>query len=76
MHQVAIHEAKTHLSRLLQECLMGETVIIAKGKTPIAKLTALPSARNHRRIGGGRDVVTYIADDFDEPLDDLEGYMP
>ncbi len=75
MHTVAIHEAKTNLSRLLQECLMGETVVIAKGKNPIAKLVALPSAKNKRRIGGAKSVIKYIADDFDAPLDDFKGYM-
>jgi antitoxin (DNA-binding transcriptional repressor) of toxin-antitoxin stability system len=75
MHTVAIHEAKTHLSRLLQDCLRGETVVIARGKTPIAKLVALPSAKSKRRLGGGKDVVTFISDDFDEPLDCFQGYM-
>ncbi|MBT3193226.1 MAG: type II toxin-antitoxin system Phd/YefM family antitoxin [Verrucomicrobia bacterium] len=76
MHMVAIHEAKTHLSRLLQECLRGETVVIAKGKTPVAKLVALPSAKSKRRIGGAEGLVTSIAEDFDAPLDDFQGYMP
>lgn len=76
MQTVAIHEAKTHLSRLLQECLRGETVIITRGKIPIAKLVALPTAINTRRLGGGNGVVTYISDDFNAPLDDFQGYMP
>lgn len=76
MHTVTIHEAKTHLSRLLQECLRGDTVIIAKGKTPIAKLTALHPPKHQRRLGGGKEVVTFIGDDFDAPLNDFSGYMP
>ncbi len=76
MHTVAIHEAKTHLSRLLQDCLRGETVVIARGSTPIAKLVALKSAKSKRRLGGAKNIVTFIADDFDDPLDDFQGYMP
>ena len=39
---VNIHEAKTHLSRLLDDVRRGETVIIAKAGEPVAQLTALP----------------------------------
>lgn len=38
MHQVTIHEAKTHLSRLIQAALAGEEVVIAKGKQPLDRL--------------------------------------
>ncbi len=39
MHQVTIHEAKTHLSRLVQEAIGGEEVIIAKNHKPLVKLS-------------------------------------
>lgn len=39
---VNIHEAKTHLSRLLEEVRQGEHVIIAKAGVPVAQLTAIP----------------------------------
>lgn len=41
MKTVNIHEAKTHLSRIVEEAAQGETVIIAKAGRPVAKLTAL-----------------------------------
>jgi prevent-host-death family protein len=41
MKTVTVHEAKTHLSRLLKEVEAGETIIISRGKTQIARLTAL-----------------------------------
>jgi antitoxin (DNA-binding transcriptional repressor) of toxin-antitoxin stability system len=75
MAQVTIHEAKTHLSSLIQRALEGEEIIIAKGKKPLVKLTVLPAARNERRLGGARGVVTYIAEDFDAPLEDFKDYM-
>ncbi|MCA9972961.1 MAG: type II toxin-antitoxin system Phd/YefM family antitoxin [Anaerolineales bacterium] len=75
MTQVTIHEAKTHLSRLIRQVLAGEEVIIARGKEPLVKLVALPEARSKRQIGGAKDVVLFMAEDFDAPLDDFEDYM-
>jgi antitoxin (DNA-binding transcriptional repressor) of toxin-antitoxin stability system len=76
MTQVTIHEAKTHLSQLIQRALGGEEIMIAKGKQPLVKLAVLPEARTQRRIGGAADVILYIAEDFDEPLDIFRDYMP
>jgi antitoxin (DNA-binding transcriptional repressor) of toxin-antitoxin stability system len=76
MIQVTIHEAKTHLSRLIQQALDGEEIIIAKGKTPLVKLVVLPEARRERRLGEAKDAILYIADDFDAPLDEFQDYMP
>lgn len=45
MKTVTIHQAKTHLSRLLREVEGGETIIIARGKTEVARLTALGEAK-------------------------------
>ncbi len=75
MAQVTIHEAKTHLSRLIQRVLAGEEIIIAKGQQPLVKLVALPEARRQRRIGHARGVILYMAGDFDEPLDEFADYM-
>ncbi|MEZ4868637.1 MAG: type II toxin-antitoxin system Phd/YefM family antitoxin [Caldilineaceae bacterium] len=76
MTQVTIHEAKTHLSKLIQLALEGEEIIIAKGKQPVVKLVALPEARPQRRLGMYPDAIIYIADDFDEPLTEFVEYMP
>jgi prevent-host-death family protein len=51
MHQVNIHEAKTHLSRLVDMAAQGQTVIIAKAGKPIAKLEPYESARTRQRLG-------------------------
>lgn len=75
MTQVTIHEAKTHLSRLIQRALQGEEIIIAKGKKPLVKLVVLPEARQHRRLGAAKGVIIEMAADFDAPLDDFEEYM-
>jgi prevent-host-death family protein len=54
-----VHEAKTNLSRLIKEAEKGKEVIIARGKTPVAKLVAIGGSRK-RRIPGkykGRLVI-------------------
>ena len=62
---VNIHEAKTHLSRLLQRVQAGEEITIAKAGRPIAKLTAIHE-RPTRRIPGNDKII--IHPDFDDPL--------
>ena len=75
MHQVNIHEAKTHLSRLIQEALDGEEVIIARDNKPLVRLHVLPEAKNKRRLGGIPHLIVSMADDFDAPIEDLSEYM-
>lgn len=75
MKTVTIHEAKTHLSRLIREALTGEEIIIARGKEPLVKITPLKNAVKEREFGCAEGVVEYIAEDFDSPLDDFREYM-
>jgi prevent-host-death family protein len=53
MKTVNIHEAKTHLSRLLEGAVKGESFVIAKAGRPIAKVTAIGEAERPktRRLG-------------------------
>lgn len=66
---VNIHEAKTHLSRLLERVQSGEEITIAKAGRPIAKLTAIQT-RPRRRVPGN-DVIV-IHPDFDDPIPEFE----
>lgn len=75
MHQVTIHEAKTHLSKLIREALDGEEVIIARNHHPLVKLTVLPGVRPQRKIGNGKGLILEMDENFNEPLDDFDGYM-
>ena len=67
----SIHAAKTHLSRLVERAEKGEEVIIARGSTPVARLTRLRPTRTSRRFGAmrGRARVTRA---FFEPLPEAE----
>jgi prevent-host-death family protein len=70
MAEVNIHEAKTHLSRLLARVVAGEEIVISKAGKPMAKL--VPYQRSDKPRVPGRDEGSdfYIADDFDAPLPD------
>ena len=75
MRQVNIHEAKTHLSKLIEAALDGEEVIIAKGNRPLVRLEVLPEARPTRRLGTGRALIIRMDEDFDAPLEDFADYV-
>ncbi len=64
---VNVHEAKTHLSRLLEQVATGEEIIIAKAGRPVARLVPIDKSVGERALGRDRGVV-WIADDFDAPL--------
>jgi prevent-host-death family protein len=67
MRTVNIHEAKTHLSRLLEEAVHGEPFIIAKAGKPLVKVTRIDEAeaRPKRRIGFLAGQFS-VPDDFDQ----------
>jgi prevent-host-death family protein len=65
--EVNIHEAKTHLSRLLERVAMGEEVIIAKAGTPVAKLVPVASTRSKFRFDSAKGQFV-VPDDFNDPL--------
>lgn len=67
MKRVNIHEAKTHLSRLVEDVAAGEEVIIAKAGKPVARLVAFEKPAKPRTPGALRGRIK-IAEDFDAPL--------
>jgi len=67
MRLVNIHEAKTHLSRLLKRIAQGEEIVIAKAGKPIARLTRYDAPREPRKGGQWKGQVRMGAD-FDHPL--------
>jgi len=68
---VNVHEAKTHLSRLLERVQSGEEIVIAKAGKPVARLTPFAAAPAPRKPGRDAGRVL-MADDFDEPLPEFE----
>lgn len=68
---VNIHEAKTHLSRLLEAVERGEEVLIARAGQPVATLSAYKPPRRQIAPPGSMEGEIWMADDFDEPVDYL-----
>jgi prevent-host-death family protein len=64
MKQVNVHEAKTHLSRLLEEVEAGEDIVVARNGRPIARL--VPYQRVGTRVPGAWQGKVQIAEDFDD----------
>lgn len=65
---VNIHEAKTHLSRLLARAEAGEEIVIARGGRPIARLVRYTPSRAPRKLGRWNGKIR-IAPDFDQTPD-------
>ena len=65
MEQVNVHDAKTHLSRLLERVEAGEEIVIARAGHPVARLTSYRGLASQRRPGAWRGRIR-IAADFDE----------
>lgn len=66
-----VHQAKTHLSRLLQKAADGEEVVIARGTTPIAKLVPIGTVAGKRPLGSMEGVFK-VGPEFFEPLPEEE----
>jgi prevent-host-death family protein len=66
MYTVNIHEAKTHLSRLIDQAAKGEPFVIAKAGKPLVKVVAIdaPLAGKMRRLGFLKGAIK-VPDDFD-----------
>ena len=70
---VTIHEAKTHLSRLVAEAEAGREIVLARGRKPVAKIVPLEPPKLTRRVPNrfahlippGRDI---LGDGFWDPL--------
>ena len=67
MSQVNVHDAKTHLSRLLERVAAGEEIVLAKAGRPVARLVPYVPELSERRPGSARGDVAMSAD-FDAPL--------
>ena len=76
--QANIHEAKTHLSRLLKQVARGREVVIARNGKPIARLVpfdAPPAPSPQKRILGQYAGKIWMAPDFDDIPEGFEEYV-
>lgn len=70
MTVVNMHEAKTHLSRLVERVAQGEDVVIAKAGRPVARLVPYEESAEPRKPGALKGQI-WMADDFDELPPDI-----
>ena len=70
MRPVNIHEAKTHLSRLVERAERGEEIIIARAGKPVAKLVPFDGRHLRLREPGSMRGQFEVPDDFNDPLPD------
>lgn len=68
---INIHEAKTHLSKIIDEVAAGSEVIIAKAGKPMARLAPLTGVIRPKKLGLLKGKLK-VPDDFNKPLDDSE----
>lgn len=68
---IPIHQAKTHLSRLIERACAGEEVVIAKGDVPVVRLVPIAPPAARRVFGSMRGQIS-VDDDFFEPLTEQE----
>lgn len=67
MTLVNIHEAKTHFSKIVNQALKGEEIVIARGGKPLLKLIPFTETTSERRGGQFKGLIE-ISEDFDAPL--------
>lgn len=72
MVQVSVEQAASELGRLLEEVGQGKEFVIVQGGAALARL--LP-AKPLRQPGSAVGVITYVAEDFDAPLEEFEEYQ-
>jgi len=74
MTTINIHEAKTHLSRLVDQAASGDSFVIAKAGKPMVKVTALDAPTKPRRVGFLTGEID-VPKDFDRMGDDVIAAM-
>lgn len=70
--EVTVQEAKTQLSKLLRRVEAGESVVIRRGREPVAMLVRAPARGGKRAIWG--DLEGAMSADFDEVPPDFDAY--
>jgi prevent-host-death family protein len=75
MATVSVHEAKTHLSRLINDVLAGKEVIVSRGKQEVVRIVPMNPLSQKRKLGllrddsSGRDPLAY---GFWDPIPDTD----
>jgi len=74
---MAVDDAAGKLKALVHGLFPGSEIILTENEQPVARLVAVPPRKTSTRPGPGlcRSMISYIAPDFDAPLEELKEYM-
>jgi antitoxin (DNA-binding transcriptional repressor) of toxin-antitoxin stability system len=75
---ITVEEAQANLKELIHQLAPGEEMVITENQQPVAKLvgeSTKPPLKVRPGPGLGKGMITFIAPDFDAPLDDMKDYM-
>jgi prevent-host-death family protein len=75
---ITLEEAQANLKDLIHRLAPGEEVVITENQQPVARLVSeppKPSVQPRPGPGLGKGMITFIAPDFDAPLEDMKEYM-
>jgi prevent-host-death family protein len=75
MHQVTLQEAVGQLAVLIDEARSGGEVVITEDSKPSVKLVPVLEGKPRPKFGNAKDVLIFMADDFDAPLDEFQEYV-
>jgi len=67
-----VHQAKTHLSRLIKEAEAGGEVVVTRGKQPVAKIVAIESTFSRKSLAGAYGKEVHWDDGAFDPMSDEE----
>lgn len=75
MAHINLEEAQTRLPDLIAAANRGEEVVIMSEGQPAVRLVPAEPVQPRPRFGSARGKILFMADDFDEPLEDFRDYM-
>jgi len=75
MQAMPIDEVQAKLPELIHALGPGEQLTITEHDLPVAQLTSMSAPASARKLGSMRGSVTYMAPDFDAPLEEFREYM-
>ena len=74
MRTVTIHEAKATLSRLIEEALSGQEVVIARRNKPLVRIVPLEQPATRRSLGTAKGKIS-LTEDFDDLPEGFQDYV-
>ena len=74
MQSIDVKEARHKFSKLIEQAIGGDEIVITKSGHPIVKIVAVRKQEHQRQFGSAKGLIK-IPHDFDEPLEDFRDYM-